>query len=153
MVSSNIGPKTRTQVYVDLDTKRVLGFAPEGVRPLFPPGTRFEAKTPFDAMELDKWVDKYADEQKRDIEANNFRQMQREAPTRKAIADALRARSAHLDPLNRDLNDAFLGLMEHRYQKTMEAKTKVDTFLVAQAYDESVSGEDLAMKNTNISLT
>jgi len=152
MNAAQHGPKTKTVVFVDLNTKRVLGFAPEGCRPLFPSGTHYEAKIPYDAIELDKWVDRYAQEMKDDAERSNHRQFMREAPMRKAIADAIRARNNHLDPLNRDLNNAFLALADKRYRANLEAKTKADTFLVAQAYDESVSGEDLAMENPNIRL-
>lgn len=152
MNAASLGPKVKTVVFVDLDTKRVLGFAPEGCKPVCPPGTRYEVKVPFDAMELDKWVDRYAGEQKSDAEQQNYRQFMREAPMRKAIQDALRARNNHLDPLNRDLNNAFLALQEQRYRRTLDLKIKMDTFLVAQAYDESTSGEDLAMMNPNLTL-
>lgn len=152
-MAETIGPKVKTVVFVDLDTKRVLGFAPEGCKPIVPAGTRYETKTPFDAMELDKWVDQYARESRSDLEQQNFRQAMREAPIRRAIQDALRARNKYLDPLNRDLNNAFLALQEQRYQKTLRAKESMETFLVAQAYEESTSGEDLAMKNPNIRLT
>lgn len=148
----NLGPKVRTVVYVDPDSQRVLGFGPEGMKPLIPHGTRYEIKVPFDAMELDKWVDRYAAERKRDLEEENYRQFLREQPFRKAITDALRARNNHLDPLNRDLNNAFIALQERRYSEMQAQKNKVETFLVAQAYDESVSGEDFTMKNPNISL-
>lgn len=152
MNAENLGPKVKTVVFVALDTKRVLGFGPEGLRPLVPAGTRYEIKTPFDAMELDKWVDRYAREMREDQEQANYRQFLREQPIRRGIQDAIRARSRHLDPLNRDLNEAFIRLQDKRYTDMLAAKTKAETFLVAQAFDESTSGEDLAMKNPNIRL-
>lgn len=147
-----IGPKVKTVVFVDPDSKRVLGFGPEGMRPLMPLGTRYEIKVPFDAIELDKWVDRYANEMRADAALQMERQFLREAPARKAIRDALILRSQTLDPLNRDLNMAMVSMMDMRYQKMMNAKMRPDNFLVAQAYDESTSGEDLAMKNPNVSL-
>jgi hypothetical protein len=148
----SIHPKSRTVVFVDPDTKRVLGFGPEGMRPLMPIGTRYEIKIPFDAIELDRWVDRYANEMRADAALQMERQFRREAPARKAIRDALILRSQHLDPLNRDLNMAMVAMMDYRYQKVMEQKMKPENFLVAQGYEESTSGEDLAMKNPNVSL-
>ena len=149
---NQIGPKSKTVVFVDPDSKRVLGFGPEGMRPLMPAGTRYEVKVPFDAIELDKWVDRYASEMRADAALQQERQFLREAPARKAIRDALILRSQSLDPLNRDLNLAMVAMMDHRYQKMMDAKQKPDNFLVAQAYEESTSGEDLALKNPNVTL-
>jgi hypothetical protein len=139
--------KITTVVFIDLNTKRILGFAPEGATPYFPPGTRYETKTPFDSMELEKFVKRFHEEGKRDVEEKTMRQVMREAPIRKAIRDALIARSQHLDPLNRDLNYAILGIMDQRYRATMDAKTKYETFLLAQAYDESKAGEDVALEH------
>jgi hypothetical protein len=147
-----IGPKVKTVVFVDPDTKRVLGFGPEGIRPLMPIGTRYEIKVPFDAIELDKWVDRYAQEMRADAVLQMERQFLKEAPARKAIRDALILRSQNLDPLNRELNLTMVKMMDHRYEKMIAAKMKPDNFLVAQAYDEKTSGEDLAMKNPNVSL-
>ena len=139
--------KISTVVFIDLDSKRVLGFAPEGSAPLFPLGTRYETKTPFDVIELEKWVKQFREEGMRDIEEKSTRKVMREAPVRKAIRDALIARSAHLSPLEKDLNFAILGVMDHRYRAAIEAQKKVETFLAAEAYDESTAGEDLALQH------
>lgn len=142
-----IGPKVKTVVFVDLDTKRVLGFAPEGLKPVVPCGTRYETKTPFDTMELEKWVNRYREEQKSDLEEKTYRQFSREAPVRKAMRDALLSRNNHVSPANRALNIALADLMDSRYKKTMDAKMKAETFLVAEAYDESKYGEDIACES------
>lgn len=139
--------KISTVAFIDLDTKRILGFAPEGCSPHFPPGTRYETKIPFDALELEKLVKRFHEEGLRDVEEKTMRQVMREAPQRKAIRDALIARSAHLDPFNRDLNYAILGVMDQRYRAALDAKTKYDTFLVAQAYEDGKAGEDVAMEH------
>lgn len=139
--------KITTVVFIDLDSKRVLGFAPEGASPVFPAGTRYETRTPFDSLELEKFVKRFHEEGKRDVEEKTMRQVMREAPARKAIRDALIARSAHLDPFNRDLNYAMLGVMDQRYREAMDAKTKYETFLVAQAYEEGKAGEDVALEH------
>ena len=139
--------KITTIVFLDLDTKRVLGFAPEGATPAFPPGTRYETKIPFDTLELEKLVKRFHEEGLRDVEEKTMRQVMREAPIRKAIRDALIARSQHLDPLNKALNYAILGVMDERYRAAMEAKTKYETFLVAQAYEDGKAGEDVALEH------
>lgn len=136
-----------TVVFVDLDTKRILGFGPAGCAPVFPPGTRYQVKTPFDTHELEKWVKQFHEEGLRDVEEKTMRQVMREAPQRKAIRDALIARSQHLDPLNRDLNMAMLALMDQRYRTAMDQKSKYETFLMAQAYEESKQGEDIALEH------
>jgi len=147
-----IGPKRKTVVFVDPESKRVLGFGPEGMRPLMPLGTRYEVKIPFDAIELDKWVDRYASEMRADAALRMERQFLREAPARKAIRDALMLRTQSCDPINRDLNLAMVAMMDMRYNKVIEQQMKPEHFLVAQAYDEKTSGEDLAMKNPNVTL-
>jgi hypothetical protein len=148
----SIGPKVKTVVYIDPDSKRVLGFGPEGMRPLMPAGTRYETKVPSGALELDRYVDRYAREMKNDAEQKMERRFLREAPARKAIRDALLARSSSIDPLNRDLNLAMVKMMDMRYDRMMQQHINPETFLAAQAYDESTSGEDLAMMNPNVSL-
>lgn len=139
--------KIYTTVFIDLDTKRVLGFAPEGAVPAFPIGTRYETKQPYDSMELEKWVKRFREEGQRDLKEKTMRQVMREAPARKAIRDSLIARSQHLDPMNRDLNYAILGIMDQRYRAANDAKLKAETFLAAEAYDESTHGEDLALEH------
>jgi hypothetical protein len=139
--------KINTVAFIDLDSKRILGFSPEGCTPNFPPGTRYETKIPFDTLELEKLVKRFHEEGLRDVEEKTMRQVMLEAPIRKAIRDALIARSQHLDPLNKALNYAILGVMDERYRAAMDAKTKYETFLVAQAYEESKAGEDVALEH------
>ena len=139
--------KITTIVYIDLDTKRILGFSPEGSTPFFPTWTRYETKVPFDSLELEKFVKRFHEEGIRDVEEKTMRQVMREAPARKAIRDALIARSAHLDPMNKDLNYAILGIMDQRYRAAMDAKTKYDSFLPGQAYEEGKASEDVALEH------
>lgn len=140
----HIGPKVKTVVFVDLDSQRILGFGPEGLNPIVPAGIRYETKIPFDTIELEKWVNRYRQEQKSDLEEKTYRQFMREAPVRKAMREQLLARNNHVSPANRALNNALADLMDSRYQKTMEHKMKAETFLVAEAHDESKYGEDIA---------
>lgn len=149
----NFGPKAKTIVFVDLDTKRVLGFGPEGLAPTFPAGTRYETKIPFDAIELDKWVSRYGEEMRQDLQEKNYRQFLREQSARKAITDKLTEMTEHLDPFKRDFYRATRALQEKRYAQMVQQRDQVEHFLVAQGYDESFSGEDLAMENKRVQLT
>ena len=140
-------PAPKTLVLIDCDTKRILGFSPEGITPIFPPGTRYETKTPFDTLELENWLKKFREQAHFDAEEKAYRRIQREKPIRDSIKAAIRARNHAVNPANRDLNNALINFMDHEYDRVMAQQANPETFLAAEAYDESKFGEDLALES------
>lgn len=138
--------KNHTVVFVEQDTKRILGFAPEGLTPMFPAGTRYDTKTPFDVIEMENWLKKYRAQQKFDAETKAYRQIMREKPMRDSIRSAILARNNQVNPLNRDLNNALITFMDAEYDRIMAQLANPDVFGVAEAYEETKSGEDLAIE-------
>ena len=135
-----------TIVFVEQDTKRILGFAPEGATPVFPPGTRYDTKLPFDTLELENWLKKYRQQQIQDAQENAYRRVMREKPIRDSIRNAIFARNAVVSPLNRDLNLALVHFMDQEYDRIIQMHANPEVFGVAEAYAESKEGEDLALE-------
>jgi hypothetical protein len=136
----------KTIVYIDADTKRILGFSPEGIKPLFPPGTRYDEKTPFDTLEMENWLKKYREQAHFDAEEKASRKVMREKPIRDAIKAAIRARNNVVNSLNRDLNNALIAFMDAEYDRIVRMQANPETFGIAEAYEESKLGEDLALE-------
>jgi hypothetical protein len=150
MANVQLSERERTAVYIDLDSKRILGFAPENATMVIPPGIRYEVKVLYFAKEIERYVAKFREQQDRDLEEKRYRQVMREAPIRKAIADAIRDRNRHVNQWNRDLNNTFIRLNEERYQKMMSARP--ETFLAAEAWEEKKPSEDVALENPALNL-
>ena len=112
-------PVPKTLVLIDCDTKRILGFSPEGIIPIFPPGTRYETKTPFDTLELENWLKKFREQAHFDAEEKAYRRIQREKPIRDSIKAAIRARNQNVNHANRDLNNALINFMDYEYDRVM----------------------------------
>jgi hypothetical protein len=133
-------------VFIESESKRILGFGPEGLNPKFPVGTRYETKTPFDTLEFENWLKKFREQSKFDAEERAFRRMQREKPIRDRIKAAIRARNLSVNQINRDANNAIIAFMDQEYDRVMKQQANPETFGVAEAYDESKIGEEIALE-------
>ena len=152
MRNVQLGSKEATKVFVELDTKRILGFGPEFAHPVFPLGTKWTEYTLLSAREIERWIRKYREQQQRDAEEATYTRLCREKRFRDALKSAIRARNPHVSQFNRDLNNVLIRLMDERYDKMMAAMEKPDVFGVAEAFEEQKSGEDLAMEHPYFNL-
>lgn len=137
----------KTIVFVDEDTKRILGFGPEGISPRFPAGVRVIEKIPFDALEYEGWLKRYREQAHLDAQEKAYRRIERERPIRDKIKDAIRARNNVVNALNRDHNNAVIKFMDWEYDRIMAQQANPETFGMAEAYDEHKIGEDLALES------
>jgi hypothetical protein len=140
--------KEAVKVFVEIGTKRILGFAPEKCAPLFPGHIRYTEYTLLHAKEVERWVAKYREQQERDAEEATARQIEREAPFRRALRYAIRERNKHVNPLNRNLNETFVKLMDRRYDQIMQAKSKPVVHGMAEASEANANQvADFAMES------
>lgn len=147
-----LSAKEAVKVYVELDSKRILGFAPENSRPLFPPWTRFTEYTLLHAHEIERWVSRYREQQQRDAEEATIRQLERESIFRNSLRSAIRARNNEVNQFNRDLNNVLIRLMDERYDAMMKAKAKPEVFGAAEAYEEGKDSMEVALENPLLNL-
>lgn len=136
----------KTIVFVEIDTHRILGFGPEGLKPLFPIGTRYREVHPFDAHEYEKWLKKYRDQAHNDAQEKVRLRTEREKHIRDAIKSAIRGRNLSVNRINRDCNNALIEFMDREYDRVMTHAANPETFGVAEAYEESKAGEDVALE-------
>jgi hypothetical protein len=141
----------RTVVYLEARSRRIIGFGQENVRPVLPAGTRFITEICYHAWDSDRWVRKFREQWRQDQELDNFNQIAREKPMRDAIKDALRARNAHIDPLNRAQNEAMIKVMDFQYEQAMARKLRKEITLTAERWDASVKPEDIATSDPGFS--
>jgi hypothetical protein len=147
MHNVQLSEKERTVVFVELDSRRILGFGPELAKPSFPKGVKYTETVLLSAREIENWVGRYREQQIRDAEETTYRQLEREAPIRAAIRKSLLARNASSDVNNYDraLNNVYVRLMDEKYDAMMKAKAKPEVFGMAEAYEEGVDSERIAM--------
>lgn len=137
----------RAQVYLDPDTKRVLGFGPEGAVPLFPLGTRYTTQILYHARDIERFADRYREQCFRDSEEKTLASIEREAPIRKAIRDAILERNKHVDERNKAKNLAMLKVMDHFYEKTRAARQKMEVTIAAERYEAGTDSIDVAKQS------
>jgi hypothetical protein len=147
MHNAQLGSKERTCVYVELDTKRILGFAPEFVQAVIPAGIRYTEYTLVSAREIERWVGRYREQQQRDAEEASYRQLMREKGFRDALKSSIRARNSQVNLFNRELNNVLIRLMDERYEAMLKAKAKPEVFGAAEAWEAGKDGEDVALEN------
>lgn len=152
LMNTQLGERERSVIFKDLDSKRILGFGPEMLKPVFPAGVRYTETVITSALEFEKWVKQYREQQERDAEEKTYRQLAREKPIRDSIKAALTARNSSISPANRDLNRVLIRLMDERYDAMMSAKAKPEVYGMAEAYDESHGSEDIALENPLLNL-
>lgn len=132
-------------VWVDADTKRIIGFSPEGAKPVAPVGTKLTSYTLLHASDIDRWMNKYREQNNRDREEMTVRKLESERPLRNAIREAVLERNNSLDPWNRDVNLAMLRSQEIMYERVLESRRKQEAVLVAEKYEASATALDVAM--------
>ena len=147
MANVQLGEKEQMVVYVDQQSKRILGFCSTMVKPMFPRGTKYDSHTCMHASDIEKWANRMRLQDKSDWEDKNDRQLLREAPFRAATRNALLERRRHLDAPNRAMNDAIMKLMDNKYLLQMAQKRQVESYLPAEKYEMGTSGEDVALEN------
>lgn len=152
LMNTQLGERERTVVFRDLDSERILGFGPELLKPVFPAGVRYTETVLTSALEIEKWVKRYREQQERDAEEKTYRQLAREKPIRDSIKAALNARSSSISAANQALNRMLIRLMDERYDAMMRAKAKPEVYGMAEAYDESHASEDIALENPLLNL-
>jgi hypothetical protein len=145
-VSNNVQLAGRevSVVWLDADSKRIIGFAPEGARPVAPSGTRLKCYTLLHASELDRWMKKYREQNNRDREEATVRKLESERPMRDAIRAAVLERNNGLDPWNRDINLSMLRSMDTMYERVLNSRRKQEAVLVAEQYEAGKTSADVA---------
>lgn len=142
----------RTVCYRDLETKRILGFGPEGFPPAAPAGVKYTATVCYSAKAIERFAEEYRSQSLRDREETSLRRLEAERPIRQAIKSALAERNNHLDPKNRDYNNAMLRVMDHFYDTAVEARQKVEVCIAAEKYEASKTSGDITLENSKIQL-
>lgn len=139
--------RERTQVYIEIDTNRILGFAPENARPMLPKDVRYKTHVCYFASEIEKYAARYREQCLRDAEESTMRKLESERPFRNALRQAVIDRSNNLDPWNRDVNMALLKVMDHFYERALNARMSVEACIAAEKYEESKKSTDIAMES------
>ena len=145
---ATLGQNERAQVYYDADSGRVLGFGPDGARPMFPLGTRYRTETLFHASAIERAAQRYRSQSLRDAEEDTLRILEREAPIRKAIRDAVIERNNHVDERNKALNNAMLKVMDFYYEKARSRRLQVEVAIAAERYEAGKSSIDVALESS-----
>lgn len=134
----------RAVVYTDPDTNRILGFGPENAKPAFPAGSRYRAEVLYSANAIERKMMQYRDQCRRDAEESTVKKLEREGWMRKAIRDAVEERNKHVNPWNRDLNNAMLKVMDHFHQRALQARIDAEVCITAEKYDADTTSYDVA---------
>lgn len=140
----------KTVVYVDLDTRRILCFGPENANPVVPAGTRYRSETLLHAYQIERWSKRYQEQCAHDRDEAAVRTLEREAPFRKAVRDAVEMRNQSLDPWNREINRRMMDAQDTMYRRVIEARRKAEVCIVAEKYDENSDSVKMALDSPHI---
>ena len=132
-------------VWLDAETDRILGFTPENAPVVAPPGKKLKSYTLLHAAEIDRWMNRYRDQNNRDSEVETVRKLEAERPLRNAIKEAILERGKHVNQWNRDMNMLSIQAMDTIYERILERRRKAEVALAAEMFDASKKGEDLAI--------
>ena len=146
MANVQLSARESVKVYIETGTKRILGFSPAGCSLLqATPGIRYTSETLSHARDIERWVARYREQQDRDAHEKVLLKVQREARFRKALRSAIEARNQHVSPLNRDLNNTFLRLMDEKYDRMIQTMLHPVTHGVAEAYEAGTTTHEVAL--------
>lgn len=143
MPNVQLTAREAVNVFIEVDTKRILGIAPASCRLLGAAGIRYTVETVNHARTIEKWIAKLGEQTRRDAEVATLAQIQRESKFRKMIRDKLLERNKHVNQYNQDLSNVFLRLMDQRYDRIMKSKMNPVVHGMAEAseargWDDSV---------------
>lgn len=141
MANVQISGSELTCVWTDVDTGRILGFAPQNY--VFPGMQRAMCIPLLHASDVDRWANDFRAQQYADFQLQAAQKEIREAPSRKALRDKLKALRNHASPgIRRDIDRGL------KFLEALEAKVKRKTegaLLVERVEDvNKVKKEDLA---------
>ena len=146
--NAQLGQNERAVVYYDADSGRLLGFGPENSRPFFPIGTRYRTENLFHASAIELAAKRYRSQCLRDAEEDTLRILEREAPIRRAIRDAVLERNNHVNERNKALNNAMLKVMDFYYEKARSRRLQVEVAIAAERYEAGKSSIDVALESS-----
>jgi hypothetical protein len=145
MANVQLSSRESVRVFIETGTKRILGFAPENARMLGAPGFRYTSEVLNHARDIERYVAKYREQQDRDAHEKVLLKVQRESRFRKALRSAIEARNQHVNPLNRDLNNTFLRLMDEKYDRMIQTMLHPVVHGAAEAYEQSATAHEVAL--------
>lgn len=150
MSNVQLGSSERTVVYTDLDSRRILCFGIEGAPPVVPLGTRYRSETLLHASDIERYSKKYQEQCARDRDEAAVRTLEREAPFRKAVRDAVIDRNSSLDPWNREINIRMMDAQDTMYQRVIEARRRAEVCIVAEKYTADSDSVKMALDSPHI---
>jgi hypothetical protein len=133
--------REKTVVYREIGSNRILSFGLENAPPLHvPPGIRYETVPCLHAWDLERFMDQYRQQHIDDEERAAVDKLERERGFRKAVRDAVVARSAHLDAFNRDVNLRMLDAQDKLYERILSQRLRAVPQLGGERYEQG--GDD-----------
>ena len=143
-------------VYRDPDTRRILGFGPEDVKPAFPAGTKYTTELCLHARDVERRMMEYRQQCIHDAQSSTLRRLESERPFRQALRDSIESRNRELahegawGQRNIELNNAVLKVMDHFYQRACNARMHAEVCLVAEKHEASLKTPDIALESPAI---
>lgn len=140
-------------VYIEVGTGRILDFGKGGQKPMFKAGTLYQTEKLYHVSDIDRYMKQYREQWRADQEVKIYNQIAREKPTRDRIKEMIRARSPHIDAINRAQNEAMIRVMDHRYDQAMAAKLRKEVTLTAERWEATKTEQDIAVSDPGFAKT
>ena len=155
--NAQLGDSEKAQVYIEADTKRIIGFGPLGAKASVPPQFRYTTVICNHAHEIERYAMMYREQMLRDEEQATVRSLEREAPFRKAIRDSILERNRELaasgDPQDRRnirINEALMRWTDTRYEWAKKRRMEAEVCVAAEKYEAGKTavevGDELAAR-------
>ena len=145
MMNVQLKQSERSQVYIDTQTKRILGFGPEGAEPSLTAEQKkhLTVEVCYHAADIERYMKIFREQSLRDEEEASIRKLERERPIRKALRDSILERNNQVSPWNRAVNNALIKSMDYYYDRSLKARQKAEVALMAERYEAGKTTEDI----------
>jgi hypothetical protein len=150
MMNVQLKQSERSQVYIDTQTKRILGFGPEGAEPSLTSEQKkhLSVEICYHVADIERYMKKFREQSLHDEEEASLRKLERERPIRKALRDAIVERNGHVSPWNQAVNNALIKSMDYYYEQSVSARQRAEVAMMAERYDAGKSTEDIVASVT-----
>lgn len=132
-------------VFIDLDTNRILGMAPASIKAPAANGIRFKTELCTHAYEIERYLNRWREQVKFEAVIRTEKQAQRDSIFRNSLASQIRHRNQSLDSWNRDENNRLLAKMDAEYDRKQKIQMNPQLYGMAESSEASKTAVEMAL--------
>lgn len=132
-------------VFIDLDTNRILGMAPASVKAPAAQGIKFKMVLCQHVSDIERYLNRWREQVKFEAVIRTEKQAQRDSIFRNSLASQIRTRNESLDSWNRDENNRLLAKMDEEYDRKQKIQMNPQLYGMAESSESSKTAVEMAL--------